>query len=200
MNCQIPECKDILDSAISVPSAGLRTWLAGEGKKSLFARATLLAFAYDGVIWGAMMDGVLNIANDVAPEGPSPPLRDETLLEARLFNETAELHIWRDGDNSWQGRVIRPAKADEDETYKEYLDDAQILWGDHAERIGTGFTLMSDGIQGLKHIVPLSFGGDFEERPLRLTVRHYLDPKQDFARITCSRLVNLSKLVEEKGS
>jgi CRISPR-associated protein (TIGR03984 family) len=203
MNCTIPKCHDFLDLKINVPAAGLRAWLEGQAQKTPFAGGpsspTLLAFAYDGVIWGALREGGLTIANDVDP-AVSPLLRDETLLEARLFNETAELYIWRDGDNQWHGRLIRPAQEGEAETYNEYIEETQILWGDQAQDVGGGFTRMSDGIQGLRHTVPLSFEGSFDERPLRLTVRHYLDPKEDFARITTSRLVKLARLNEEEQS
>lgn len=60
-----------------------------------------------------------------------------------------------------------------------------------------GFTLLSDGQQGLKHAVPLT-GIKFDSqektqhRPVRLLVRHYIDYNDAVvARIFLSRLVSL---------
>ena len=73
----------------------------------------------------------------------------------------------------------------------DYVDEEQLLWGTQVARVATtaepspsrrGFTLVSDGIEGLHHAVPCAltdadfdnFGAAQKQRPLRLVIRHYL--------------------------
>ncbi|WP_297029166.1 CRISPR-associated protein Csx19 [Thermogutta sp.] len=159
----------------------------------------LLAHADDGVIWGELRNGQLVTSESVAPE-VSPPLRAETLQQVRLFATRAELLLWRDGDNRWHARLIRDAGHGEKPTFTDAIDEPQILWGTDPQPLANGFTLMSDGAQGLRHAVPLDVRGRFDEssRPLRLWVRHYLqDDESGFTRIVASRLFDL-KLEEVK--
>ncbi len=175
----------------------------------------LLAHAYDGVIWGRLEDGKLITSHEVNPTGNqiSPPLRGETLLQARLFAPHGELLLWRDGDNQWQARVIKDVSGGEEPTWDEAIDESQILWGTDAQPLGQGFTLMSDGSQELCHIVPLEVtAAGNKNRPLRFKVRHYIQDESDdhknddaektksgytgiiggYARIVASRLVDLT--------
>lgn len=159
----------------------------------------LLAHADDGVIWGELRDGQLVTSDSVVPE-VSPPLRAETLQQARLFAIHAELLLWRDGDNRWHARLIRDAAEGEDYAFTDAIDEPQILWGTDPQPLANGFTLMSDGAQGLRHAIPLAVRGKFDEssRPLRLWVRHYLqDDESGFTRIVASRLFDV-KLEEVK--
>lgn len=161
----------------------VRAWLENNAPESA---ETLLAFALDGLIWGKLKDGQLTVAANVETEF-SPELDIGTLQEARLFGPTAELHLWRI-ETGWQARMITDAAG----AACEYLDEAQILWGDQAQPVAeSDFSLMSDGVQGLHHAVPLSLTGEFDQRPLRLKMRHYLDPNKPWARIAHSRLVQL---------
>jgi len=153
----------------------------------------LLAHADDGVIWGRVDHGKIVTADSIAPK-VSPPLRRETLQQVRLFAPHAELLLWRDGDDQWYARLIRDANDGETPVWREVIDESQILWGTHAELLSNGFTLMRDGLQGLRHAVPLEVKGKFKEesRPLRLWVRHYIAESEDgFARIVASRLLDL---------
>lgn len=139
-----------------------------------------------------------------------PELRLKTLQQARLFSGGAELLLWRADENYFQARVIEDegrfqawlaqSSIAEDQAqiidrYSEAIDEEQILWGTDGMLLQPSyFTLMSDGAQGLRHVVPLNAEGAFGEksRPLRLLVRHYV--KEDatgFTRITVSRLVGL---------
>jgi len=159
----------------------------------------LLAHADDGVIWGELRDGQLVTSDSVVPE-VSPPLRAETLQQARSFAIHAELLLWRDGDNRWDARLIRDAAEGEDYAFTDAIDEPQILWGTDPQPLVNGFTLMSDGAQGLRHAIPLDVRGKFDEssRPLRLWVRHYLqDDESGFTRIVASRLFDV-KLEEVK--
>jgi|ERR1043165_1761583 CRISPR-associated protein (TIGR03984 family) len=160
----------------------------------------LLAHADDGVIWGRLdTNGQLVTSHEAArgdqeAEKVCPPLRAETLQQARLFSADAELLLWRGGDNQWHARLIRTPAARETPTLTDAIDEPQMLWGTYSRLLDQGFTLMSDGAQGLRHVVPMIVSGNFDERtrPLRLLVRHYLDEDDGgFNRIVASRLVDL---------
>ncbi|NWJ97162.1 MAG: TIGR03984 family CRISPR-associated protein [Chloroflexi bacterium] len=143
----------------------------------------LLAHADDGVIWGRLSGGKLVTAP------VSPALNDETLQNARLFSKGIEIYLWRDGDGNFQARSIKDGEGNA----RQYFDEAQILWGTHSEPTQGGFTLMSDGAQGLRHSVPIEVKAHGRGRPLRLKLRHYLDEDdKGFVRVAYSRLVDLT--------
>ncbi len=184
-HCQI-ECNTEL-APLSKTEA-FRTSIVELAKEKLGDEpATLLAFALDGLIWGRLDSAELTIANDVGANH-SPQLLPTTLQELRLFNQSAELFIWRAGDG-FRMRTIYDLPGDS----QPYFDEKQILWGDATqETADPNFTTMSDGVQGLHHTVPIKLAVDSAEgRPLRLTLRHYLAEDEPFARVKTSRLVNL---------
>ncbi|MBO0348511.1 TIGR03984 family CRISPR-associated protein [Phormidium pseudopriestleyi FRX01] len=154
----------------------------------------LLAHAEDGVIWGYFKDSKLTTANHVFPQFPA--LRLFTLQQCRIFGYPGEVLVWRTG-SGLQARLVQDNNGTE-----RLPDEKQILWGTQGKE-KNGFTLLSDGQEGLKHAVPLT-GIDFESqsekmhRPVRLVVRHYIDydNKSGVARIFLSRLVSLTS---EKG-
>lgn len=160
----------------------------------------LLAHADDGVIWGRWDNGSLLTSDTVDSSGEISPLfREETLWQARLFAPQRELYLWRDGDSCWQARLIRDVVSNETPDWHEAIDEYQMLWGTTARSLEQGFTLMSDGVQGLRHIVPLKVSTNPDEnvRPLRLGVRHYLekskrDGDKGYTRIVVSRLFKLT--------
>jgi CRISPR-associated protein (TIGR03984 family) len=97
--------------------------------------------------------------------------------------------------------VIRKPSDGETPTFVDAIDEGQILWGTDVEEEKGGFTVMRDGAQGLRHAVPLSVTGKFDEqtRPLRLKVRHYLEEDTNgFTRIVASRLVKVESVQEAK--
>lgn len=157
----------------------------------------LLAYLDDGVVWGRVNEGQLRTSYDAAQGHPAaepscPPLRLAVLQQARLFAEAGELLLWRDGDNTWQARLIA-ACSPEEATWQDALDEEYLLLGspDADAPLPGGFTLFRDGAQGLRHVAPLPlevFGG--QSRP-RLVVRQYL-AQEPFARIVASRLVDLA--------
>lgn len=169
----------------------VKEWL--QNQASIYGLKWLLAHADDGVLWGRVDNGKLVTSDSVAPE-VSPPLRVKTLQQARLFAPHGEMLLWRDGDHQWHARLIRDAKTGETPAWHEAIDEAQVLWGTDTRALSNGFTLMSDGVQGLRHAVPLEVKGRYREhnRPLRLWIRHYLkDDEEGFARIVASRLLDL---------
>lgn len=164
----------------------------------------LLAHADDGVIWGEVRGAKLALSGDVFPE-VSPLLRAKTLQQARLFGPQAELLLWRDG--AWRARVIRDANGESDNQW--CFDEPQVQWGDHVEDTLAGFTLVTDGQQGLRHAVPLANIQEcFDQpeakhpdrwHPLRLGVRHYLARDDDGALVIVqSRLTGLKAVSRKK--
>lgn len=177
----------------------LKNWL--EKKATEYELKYLLAHAEDGVIWGRFDDGKLTTAEKVFYPCECniylPKLRLLTLQQCRIFGNKAEVMLWQAGQN-WQARLIQ----DEHLSKEDYICEKQILWGTKAEvEPKNGFTLLSDGSEGLKHAVPLAveesyFSKDKKElyRPVRLEVNHYFCYDSDgVARIFLSRLVSLSK-------
>lgn len=168
----------------------LISWLEQKAKE--FQLKYLLAHAEDGVIWGHFQHDKLTIAHSVFPEIPElPELRLLTLQQCRVFGETGEILLWQT-DKGLKARLIQ-----DDSNTEKLPDEVQILLGTQGTE-KDGFTLLSDGQQGLKHAVPLTginFDSDDKKqnRPVRLIVRHYItyDEKTGVARISLSRLVSL---------
>lgn len=149
----------------------------------------VLAHAEDGIIWGEFRDGQL-VTSDSA-FSHLPKLHLSTLQQCRAFGANAEVMLWQN-DEGLKARLI------DDRMTEDYIREYQILWGTQKDEVRNGFTLVSDGSQGLRHAVPL-IGINFDKsqklyRPLRLSVRHYIttDEKTGLARIYLSRLVNLT--------
>jgi CRISPR-associated protein (TIGR03984 family) len=171
-------------------AAGPSAWFLSQsivGDSALF-----LAHADDGVIWGRVEEDEL-ITSDHVFNGISPPLRAITLQQARIFGRNAEIRIWQNGTGFLACRL-----EDQPDGAAEAIDESTILWGDNAEARMKGFTLVSDGRQGLRHAVPLDISdsafGKYPKkmRPLRLLIRHYLTyDRYGQVRVALSRLVNL---------
>ncbi|MCC7209691.1 MAG: TIGR03984 family CRISPR-associated protein [Anaerolineae bacterium] len=144
----------------------------------------LLVHADDAVLWGMFEASVL-----VLDDSARGLLRLETLQVARAFGEEAEVMLWRDGDGALRARFIRDSAGEKVWT----MDEDHVLWGNRTEKLSSGFTRMSEGSQGLCHVVPLSVEVRRDrKRPLRLRVRHYLtEDETGFVRIACSRLLDL---------
>jgi CRISPR-associated protein (TIGR03984 family) len=171
-------------------SADLSAWFQKQPKVG--DKIWFLAHADDGIIWGQIRKGTL-ITSDSAFQRISPLLRAITLQQARIFGENAEVRVWRNGSEFQACRL-----EDQMDNSAEAFDEATILWGNKTEAKTEGFTLVSDGRQGLRHAVPIdvpdsAFGTNpTRRRPLRLLIRHYLTyDLEGQARIALSRLVNV---------
>lgn len=198
-----PEIESRADLVVPlvVPSTGIHQWLEQEANAQ--SLPYLLAHTLDGVIWGKLHEGKLQLGQSAY----TPPFADDMLQEARLFGSAGEIYIWRSG-GAWHGRFIRAAQADEQATYIESIDEPQMLWGNQVESRPNSFSVMSDGAQGLQHAVPCIVPDptaaqatknnpkQYKERPLRLVVRHYL-AQEAVAHIVTSRLVALEINGEE---
>lgn len=182
------------------PQVDLTAWLQTQAKT--YNCQWLLAHSLDCVIWGKFEHTKLQLGCD--PQ----KLRFETLQQCRIFGSAAEVLLWSNA-SSWQAVAITdPADP------TEYIDEWQMLWGIAGEPSKTlsGFTTLTDGIQGMQHTLPLLFEpqdryfGQVDDqqpkhRPARLLVRHILDfdPNTAAAYIRASRLVELSAKEIEYG-
>lgn len=150
----------------------------------------LLAHAEDGVIWGKFEPDQLTTAHQVFSRFPA--LRLLTLQQCRIFGIRGEVLLWRT-DPGWKSRF-----CSDPQDANRIIEELQLLWGTQGEE-KDGFTLLTDGSQGLRHAVPVT-GISFQRaearnrnhRPVRLKVHHYVDYDEDgVAYISTSRLVDL---------
>lgn len=161
----------------------------------------LLAHADDGVVWGRL-DGERMVTPSA--EGVGAPLRAETLQEARLFSESGEVLVWRTEDG-FRARLVTAA-AGAAPTWDDCYDEPYLLWGSRAQPLASGFTLLEEGAEGLRHAPPLPDGTQ-ARLPAALRVRHYVTYTSDsgdtgrgahaaagLARIAASRLVGFTDL------
>lgn len=174
----------------------LQSWLAKNN--AVGALRWLLAHADDGVVWGRVENRTLITSHDVTGEHSRarkvcPPLRSETLQQARLFSEAGELLLWRSGECRFSYRLITDTEDENTAHWRRAYDEHQMLWGTHGTPLSDGFTLLRHGAEGLAHAFPrpLVVHPNEEIKPPRLTVRHYLN-REGPARVVASRLVNIS--------
>jgi CRISPR-associated protein (TIGR03984 family) len=169
-------------------SADLRDWIEAHATPT----SILLAHADDGVIWGYTQGGKL-MTSDEADSRYSPPLLVKTLQDLRLFNQSAEIRLWRD-INGW--RAIRIFEIEQAQA--SAFDEQHLLWGTKATKKEQGFTLLEDGSQGLRHMPPshvFARDGIILRDRIYLKLRHYLRPNASGVNsITMTRLVNLGQL------
>ncbi len=167
-------------------------WFVDQGKER--GLTFFLAHDDDGVIWGKVENGKLNLSGEAFPE-VNVPLRPLTLQQVRLFGTAGELLVWR-VEGGWRGRVLTDvAGHDEDR-----IEETHWLWGTSTHPPGPkdGFTLMRDGQQGLEHAVPREMPDPNQlGYHAALQVAHYLDyDEHGQAYIAMSRLVDV---IEVKG-
>lgn len=188
----------------------LKNWLETKVKDLQSTKTYLLSFHDDGVVWGKVRDDDSLITSDEnLPNTPSPQFRKETLQELRLFGENGQLHVWRVGENQFNGSLALDGNTGKHEFLQ---DEEQVLHGTYFDGGNSGFTIVRDGEEGLRHAFPKvvsddSFkqkdekgnvvkdknGKEVRKRPLRLHVKHYIEFDDDgCARIAFSRLVNVS--------
>jgi len=150
----------------------------------------LLVYTEDGVIWGKWTGQQFDLSTTVFPQ-PTGARLHHLLRQVRLFGVDVEVLVWHDGD-TWRARLIDDRGTD---TTGWCFDEPHLQWGDHAEGVQGGFTLLADGVQGLRHAVPLTdlqFDRDTALRPVRLGVRQYVSADADgLLVITQGRLYGL---------
>jgi len=165
----------------------LKAWFTAQ-EIPLGEKVMLLAFSDDGVTWGILENKALKTSAEQFPE-ISPDLDPQTLQTAHLFNENGECRIWRK-DGELEAVFIQEDTGEDGESF----DQSYALWGTQVEAEKGGFSLLSDGRQGLRHAIPLKISHNFKSRSLRLTVRYFLAYDQaGQAYISASRLVDLKE-------
>lgn len=196
--------------------SNLTIWLTSQAKthKLLW----LLAHLDDGVVWGKRLGERLvtsvGILKEMKQQDNSqvksayevtPELRLETLQQARLFGENAELLLWRDGDNQFHARLIEDTSDPTNATWLQCFDEPQLLWGTHGipakveadNELNEKFTLIWEGSQGMHQIIPIKLEVDSDNKIVKskapkLRVRHYLNKKAEGeARVVASRLAGI---------
>lgn len=168
----------------------VRAWFESQLKNK--GAKTLLAFAYDGVIWGSWNGASLTLALN------APTLRGETLQQAYIFDADEEVRLFRDElGNGWKSVKVSSDTNDPERVMVE----KQILWGDKLDQNQpqTGFLHVQAERKGIPNqMIPAS--GTFGKNSyVRLTVHHLVDYDSETgeAYIKLSRLAGLS--VEEKA-
>jgi CRISPR-associated protein (TIGR03984 family) len=168
-------------------------------------RGWILVQADDGVLWGRVENGQPVFPNGGATISPT----STTAWSVRVFNDKAELLLWKD-DATWRWRVLSDdGVADADTKWTEWIEERMMLYGTRAVGQENGFATMYEGSEGLVHTVPLKLAEPGKEKPfnrtannqpepyhpLRLVVRHYLEEDTDtgMVKIVASRLVRLVK-------
>lgn len=217
--CALPQ--DLPDA--TGDEAGFLAWLTAQVSPNA---AWLLAHTVEGVVWGKVVrqNGQAQLVTSTGRFGAHTwgRLCPRKIESCRLFGEDGELLVWRARDalrarfygdlppaqdatveGAAQPAPAPPPEGCDGQTVRcRYFDELQVLWGTQVEPPGErgGFTLVSDGVEGLYHAVPLlrrqiPFDPPkqrLKQRPLRLLLRHYLEQEPDGTlRIAGSRLVSL---------
>lgn len=172
-------------------------WLIQHGNE-VGEQCWLLAYADDGVIWGKIDDHKMITAADVFnPEYPGtfPVLNLEKLQKASLFNEHAEIRLFRRNDLWSALRIEENPAADECDSFVR----SYILWGNRVKARKDGWTWVEDGQLGVHQALPLEMPEKISHRIMRINIRYYFDYEKDHgqARIAAKRLCNLYTIGEE---
>jgi CRISPR-associated protein (TIGR03984 family) len=148
----------------------------------------------DGVTWGKMdKDSFIFSFQVFDKDLDKIDLVPQKILHVRLFGEKGELNLWRTGGGEFLYHLIMDDKEPDD----LHIDETYWLWGTGYKSSDKGFTLMSEGQQGLRHAPPFNKVND--KQRLGLCVRHYiLEEENGWQRIQTSRLLGL-KIVEGGG-
>jgi len=151
----------------------------------------LLAHADDGVIWGQFdQDGGLQLARD---EFPQVALSANTLQQARIFGEHAEIFLWKNSGR-WTARIIRDDDRLQWNVLEQSIDEQYWLWGIIGElgRVGASFTLLIEAGHDFRHAPPVTHLNLGKNDRAALKVRHYVGyDDEGQAYIGLSRLVNV---------
>lgn len=148
--------------------------------------AVLLGHAVDGVVWGALRGGTLDLSS-----GESPPFRADTLVDLRMFDGNVELRIWQHGANR-RGCVVR--EEPDDSQYVGYLDRSYELLRTPGTRPDGAAFVVLEGVAGQRHAPPgLPTTDGRWAVPHRLRVRHYFqaDHESGLLRMADHRLLAL---------
>jgi len=138
----------------------------------------MLAHLQTGIMWGRIHNKQLTTAHDIYKEDTpfSQPFDVAIATEIRFFNATQEIFFWNQ-NGQWYQRTITDGAID-GATACDAFDEYHVLWGDSSEPYGDDFTKLTEGAQGLKHVVPIVANIDTQPndetaKRVCLKVRHY---------------------------
>jgi len=185
----------VIEPLVDSTCRDLLAWVVGSrGAPTTDGVELLLAYCYDGVTWGRLDRDTRGWQLACLPfPARAPKPKEENLLELRLFGREFEILIWRQG-RSFGGRTLRDHPWGQD--YLRPIDESRILLGDRLlEGPKGGFSRVGSPT-GTEQVVPVEVSEDAFQKsswPLRLHVRHYLEPDEETGavRIAATRLVKL---------
>lgn len=169
---QLRECHSESVPLADLAGGRLESWLRAQAHQ--LGPAWVVAQLQERVGWGVLVDGVLHWDED--QRFGRDALTLEGLLDARIFNEQAELHLWRDADASLRGRLRRDRKIEAGQRGEtRAVDEYWYLWGTKADpgSAPPGWTRLTEA-RGTTLRLPLRIVG--QPWAVRLKVRHYLKP------------------------
>lgn len=198
------------ESLIDCPCEGIHQlvdWLCDHAPVE---DGSLLMHTDFGVLWGHYSQKTLKFPSEIELTSFILTIADlpiSAVQQLRLFGQTGEVYVWRQA-NALKARIW--SDTTDGLASQQYFDEAQILWGTQVEKQGQdGFTVVSDGIEGLCHVVPIDaaqiafddFAAPQKQRPLRLMVRNYLTQNIEDGsyHVSGSRLVKLYATKVERG-
>ncbi len=120
-------------------------------------RKFLLAYAFDGVIWGQHVDSSLQTALDAEKadqidDPVSPELREATLMEAFVFGDTDQVHLFRDELDNWKAILC----ADGDLASDTHIDENMMLAADTVvAQVGNFTQTWNDRKQVAAQLIPI---------------------------------------------
>jgi len=178
---------------------GVIEWINGGSKPDGLANGFvwLLAHLADGVTWGKADRNGRWILGSTAFPDLCPTIREDNLLELRLFCPKGEILVWHH-DEGFSGRLLEDDPAGAQEPCVAPDDETRILLGGRLiEEPKGGFSRVRTS-DGREQVVALECAGeDFSggRWPLRLKVRHYFkqDENTGAVRVAATRLVDVYK-------
>lgn len=123
--------------------------------------AAAVIWQMNRLIWGRWEQGRLRLSDNSEWD-------DVYVLEARIFNEAEELHVYRTG-GTYTGRYVCDGQGDQ---ACEYADSLARLWGEAASSAQTaeGFVALIDAQRHLHMDVPAAKGAAYYD----LITRNYI--------------------------
>jgi CRISPR-associated protein (TIGR03984 family) len=117
--------------------------------------------------------GVVDGSGIILDPALRTPLTLGRLLDARVFNEHGEIHLWRGPDGQPRARGRRDEDGREEAST---FDEGWLLWGTRVDEAneGSGWTTVTED-RGTTVRVPVAITNADRQLPLRLVVRQYLD-------------------------
>lgn len=175
-------------------NADIASWLNQQGFGSYF-----LAHTLSGVVWGKNTNDGWKLSDSIIK--PTLGFNLKTVIQLRLFDKNKECFAWREGTHL-RGRTLVEeaceAKNPNDLSACFFVEkEQQILWGTKMIEQTETFTIVEDGLQGMRHAFPFLLNDEYfdqsNHRPCRLHIHHYIEVDSDtgLTRIRHSRLCDV---------